>query len=144
MGLENAKALLVSEGYTCVLTDTKKYYTSCKRGVAPLVQFLQLGQIPPDCFAADKVVGKATAYLYVLLKIQALYAHVISKHALTVLQAHGITVEYETLVDNIINRSKDGICPFEEAVMEICDPETAYDAILKKIATMHIPIGGNT
>ena len=142
MALEKAKTLLLSEGYTCVLTDTKEYYTSRQRGVAPLVQFLQQASVPEYCFAADKVVGKATAYLYVLLKIQALYAQVISRPALSVLQAHGITVVYDTLADNIINRKKDGICPFEETVMNIRDPKAAYDAILQKIAAMNLSIGG--
>jgi len=140
MALDKAKTLLLSEGHTCVLFGAKGYYTSKRRGVAPLVRFLQQGQIPPCCLAADKVVGKATAYLYILLKIQALYAQVISKPALAVLTAYGICVEYETLVENIINRAGDGICPFEEAVMDISHPQTAYDAILRKIAAMNISL----
>ena len=70
--LENAKNRLDAEGYTCVITDGEKEYTSRQRGVKPLVQFLQQGCIPPQAHAADKVVGKATAYLYVLLQVRAL------------------------------------------------------------------------
>ena len=140
MGLETVKKQLITEAYTCVLSDGAQFYTSRQRGVKPLVRFLQQGQIPPCCLAADKVVGKATAYLYVLLKIQALYAQVISKPALAVLTEHGICVEYETLAENIINRAGDGICPFEEAVMDISHPQTAYDAILRKMAAMNISL----
>jgi hypothetical protein len=39
-----------------------------------------------------------------LLQIQGLYAKVISKPAVTILQAYGIEVRYETLAENIINR----------------------------------------
>ena len=138
MSLVVTKDILESGNYTCVLTDRMSLYTSCQRGVKPLVQFLEKKNIPENLFAADKVVGRATAYLYVLLKVQALYAKIISEPAIAVLQAHGITVSYESLVPNIINRRGDGICPFEEAVMGIEDPEAAYAAILKKMDSLQI------
>lgn len=138
MSLVLAKEILESGGYTCVLTDGTSHYTSCQRGVKPLVQFLEQGNTPERLFAADKVVGRATAYLYVLLNIQALYAAVISEPAMAVLHAHGISVTYGNLVPNIINRKGDGICPFEEAVLGIKDPDTAYAAILKKMDQLQI------
>ena len=64
----------------------------------------------------------------------------ISEPALAVLEANGIHAEYGQLVPNIINRKGDGICPFEMAVMDITDPETAYEAILRKMQEMNITI----
>lgn len=138
--LEFARNLLESGGYTCVLTDGVTTYTSTLRGVKPLVQFVEMKDIPEGLFASDKVVGKATAYLYVLLKIRALYVKVISESAVAVLQEHGITVRFESLVPHIINRRGDGICPFEEAVMDISDAQAAYAEILKKMNDLQIPI----
>ena len=140
MILEKAKELLESNGYTCVISDGTDVYTSTLRGVKPLVQFLENGAIPSGLSAADKVVGKATAYLYVLLKVKELYSQIISEPALAVLQANGIRVQYGQMVPNIINRKGDGICPFEMAVMEITDPAMAYDAILRKMQEMNITI----
>ena len=140
MTITKAKELLQSGGYTCVLTDGTTVYTSTLRGVKPLVQFLENGTIPPGFTAADKVVGKATAYLYVLLGVSAIYAQIISEPAIAALQAEGIPVQYEQKVPNIINRKGDGICPFEAAVMGIVDPMTAYDAILHKMQEMNIAI----
>jgi hypothetical protein len=88
--------------------------------------------------AADKVVGRATAFLYVLLGVSDLYAAVVSRPALDVLISHGISVEYGKCVDNIINRSGDGICPFESAVMNITTPDAAYTAIIEKMRSMGI------
>ena len=138
MLLDKAKKILESGDYTCVLTNDSYLYTSNLRGVKPLVQLLETKTSPTGLFAADKVVGKATAYLYVLLKIQALYTKVISEPALTVLQAHNIVVQYDTLVANIINRKGDGICPFEEAVMGTHEPNEAYVAIRKKMESLNI------
>ena len=136
--MEKAKELLESNGYTCVLTDGADVYTSTQRGVKPLVEFLESGTAFAGFSAADKVVGRATAYLYVLLGVKALFAQVISKPALAVLQENGIDVSYGQLVPNIINRKGDGICPFEEAVMDIADPQEAYAAIRKKMREMNI------
>ncbi len=140
MSLITAKEILASDKYTCVLTDGETIYTSCLRGVKPLVQFLEEETIPEKCYAADKVVGKATAFLYVLLRVQAVYARVISEPAVEVLCAHGIAVEHDMLVPHIINRRGDGICPFEEAVMAICDPNEAYTVIRQTMDTLHISL----
>lgn len=130
--LEQAKNILISEEKTCVLYSEHKVYTSIHRGVRPLLEWLEQGILAEDFYAADKVVGKATAFLYVLLKVQSVYTQVISRSALQVLQEHQISVEYEILTENIINRKGDGICPFEKTVLSINDPEEAYTAIKLK------------
>ena len=140
MHLSRAKDLMESGDYTCVLTDGGAVYTSALRGVRPLVQFLENAENMNGFSAADKVVGRATAYLYVLLGVAAVYAKVISEPAAAVLRAHGIRVEFDRLVPNIINRRGDGICPFEAAVMDISDPAEAYRAIREKMKEMNIPI----
>ena len=138
--LLKAKNLLASEGYTCVLMDENTVFTSCLRGVKPLGQFVESKKIPEGLWAADKVVGKATAYLYVMLGVRTLHAHVISHSAVEVLQNYDIPVQYDTLVPHIINRTGDGICPFEEAVMNISSVESAYKAIRAKMNELGIQL----
>ncbi len=140
MDLEQAKQLLFSQGYTCVLCRGEQCLTSRFRGIRPLVSW-HAGQTDVAGYsAADKVVGKATAFLYVLLQVRAVYAGVISRSAREVLIRNGIAVEYGTMVDNIINRTGDGICPFEEAVLEIQDPRDAYPSIRRKMEQLHIEL----
>ena len=86
--------------------------------------------------AADKVVGKATALLYCLLKVRCLWAGVISDAALEVLQAHGIGVQWQTRVPQIQNRQGNGRCPMEMATEGISNPEDAPAAIRKKLAEL--------
>ena len=78
------------------------------------------------------MVGKAAAFLYVLLKVEKLYVAVISKHALEILQFYGVPVEYGELVDAIKNRKGDGFCPMETAVLEINESDEAVAAVLRK------------
>ena len=138
--LQKAKNSLIKNGYTCVLFNGTKEYSSTLRGVKPLIDFLESDINFKGFVAADKTVGAGAAYLYVLLGVGAVYARIISEPAVAVLQAHGIRVECDRIVPNIINRRGDGICPFEAAVMEIPEPNEAYRAILRKMQEMNIPI----
>ena len=127
--LDRAKTLLVQEGHTCVLCQGDAMYYSDERGVNPLLTFLESEHSFIGFSAADKVVGKATAFLYVLLQVSALHACVISEGALEVLVAHHLPVTYDTLVPHIINRTHDGICPFEATVQNTSDPSAALTLI---------------
>lgn len=136
--IEKAKELLHSGDYTCVVCKDEELYTSMLRGVKPLVQWYDANRNFKDFAAADKVVGKATAFLYVLLKVRSVYAKVISKVALEVLKEHNVIVEYDTVVEHIINRQGDGICPFEATVLNTQNPQTAYELILNKMREMNL------
>ncbi len=133
--LERAKVTLLSGGFTCVLCNGDSIFTSSLRGVRPLVDWAMDKTDFSGFSAADKVVGKGAAFLYVKLGITAVFAEVLSRPALEILEKYGIKAEYNRLADNIINRRGDGICPFEEAVLDISDADQAYIAILEKICT---------
>ena len=134
--LKTARQLLSEGGYTCVLYDGTRTLTATQRGVAPLLQWLNTEQGSASYVAADRVVGKAAAYLYVLLGITAVHAGVISRPALAVLERYGIKASYDTVVDAIQNRTKDGFCPMERAVWEIDDPREAHCAIIQTLAAL--------
>lgn len=138
--LNKAKETLFSGEYTCVVCREDAVFTSVRRGVAPLVAWMERGACFEDHCAADKVVGKATAFLYVLLGVKAVYARVISRSAVQVLMDYDISVEYDELVENIINRKGDGICPFEAAVLDVNEPKEAYKIIREKMKEMNIVI----
>lgn len=130
--LQNARALLESGNYTCVVCKNDLVYTTCQRGVAPLLHWLDSNLDLSDFSAADRVVGRGAAFLYCLLGVKEVYSKIMSRPAEQVLQAHGIHAEAETFVDGIINRTGTGPCPFEAAVMNITDPEKALTAIRNK------------
>ena len=138
--LQKARSLLAEGIHTCVLCRGEEIHTSQARGVRPLVRWLTFGPNLAGFSAADKVVGKATAYLYCLLQVKAVHAQVMSGAAAEVLHKNGIDVTQDKLVENIINRADDGICPFEAAVWDIHTPEEALPAIRKKMAEMNIAL----
>lgn len=127
-----AKALLQG-GCTCALYTQTQVFKSEKRGVAPLLKWLESGEDFHGFSAADKVVGKAAAFLYVLLGVEQIFALVLSEAAESVFQAYHIPVYYEEKVTAIRNRSNTGFCPMEQAVLELNDPKEAHEAIVKKL-----------
>ena len=131
--LEKAKNVLSGSEYTIVLCNGNKLYTSTKRGVAPMLEFID-NKIDLKGFSvADKVVGKAAAALFVHAGVREIHTDVISKPAADFLCAKGITFTYNLLVDNIINRKGDGICPMEQVTADIDDTDEAIAAIRKRL-----------
>lgn len=131
--LDRAWQHLTQGGYTCVICQQEHIYTSTHRGVKPLLTWLEEKTDMTGAVAADKVVGKAAAYLYVLLGVRAVYAGVISTPALQVLQSRGIEAKWGREVPMIQNRRGDGFCPMEQAVMDIHEPHAAKEAVEAKL-----------
>ena len=132
--LTRATALLREGDYTCVLCRGETTYTATQRGVKPLLDFLD-GDSPLVGFAAaDRVVGKAAAHLYLLLRVTAVYAPVISTPARELLTSHGVAVRCDREVPAIRNRTDTGFCPMESAVREMDESQAALAAIRRPLA----------
>lgn len=135
ISIAEARALL-DGGFTCAIYHGERVHKSQKRGVAPLLEWLENGEDYNGFSAVDKVVGKAAAFLYVLLGVKKLYAFVLSEGAEKVLLSHGIAVEYQEKVPAIRNRTNTGFCPMEQAVWDIDEPNAARLAVLKTLESL--------
>lgn len=131
--LENCKAILENENLTCVVKQGDKVLKTTDRGIKPFMQWIESGENLHGAVAADKVVGKAAAFLMEKAGISAVYAAVLSEPAEDVLKAAGIEYKFTHLVPRIQNRKGDGLCPMESAVMEMENAETAFAALREKI-----------
>ena len=162
--IEIAKEELRREGVTCAAVKDGKVVTSEKRGIAPLIEWYEDGADSADdsrggeygaddadhvdsaddsrggemqgYSVADKVVGKAPAMMYVLLGVSQVYACVMTNTAKEILTDAGIACSADTLTDTILRDDKADICPMEKAVMDIDEPEAAFDAIKEAISRM--------
>ena len=134
--IERSKEIFACGEYTCVLCKDEATYTSTERGVKPLIMYLESGTDFSDFSASDKIVGKAAAMIYSLLKVKSVYAPIMSEAAVDTLTKNGIIPLYDTLVKEIHNRMGTGICPMEEAVKDIENPREALCAIKEKIKQM--------
>lgn len=124
------------DGHTLGLCKDGKLLLSCKRGVMPMVDYIRADVCLNGFSAADTIVGKAVASMFVMCGIVAVFAKVISRQGLDYLRSHGVYVEYDLLTENIENRQGTGICPMEEAVAALSDPQDCFAAVVRKIDSM--------
>lgn len=131
--MKKALSLLNEQGLAFAAVNGNETITSRERGVKPLLELIDEGKTLEGYSAADKVVGAAAAYLYVLLGAKELYANVISRKAANIMEKYGIYTEYNTLAEAIKNRAGTGFCPMETAVFEAVSPENALMLIRAKL-----------
>ena len=130
---EKAKEEFNTGKYSLVICKDSDIFTSDEKGIRAL---MKLNDENKDCkgySAADKVVGKAAAFLYTLLGVKNLYGKVMCKAAVEILKKEGINYEYTILTEFIQNRTKNGICPIEEAVQNCTNADDAREAIREKM-----------
>lgn len=130
------KIKLDSDDFTCVISDSKDIiFTSKKRGVAPLIEFINSFRDQDNYYLADKVIGKAAALLCIKANIKYINTIVISKPAKSILQQYGITFEFETEVAAISNRDNTGLCPMEGLSIGITTPDDMYEKVVLWLAS---------
>lgn len=127
--LLTASLFLKSKNLSVVLKKENEVFIGTERGVAPLLRYFEDVNDYSGFCAADKVVGKAAAYIYVLLGIKSVFAVTASLHAIKVFEKYGIEYVCENTVPAIKNRTGTGLCPMESAVLDIDTPEEALRAI---------------
>lgn len=125
--LERAKATLKSDRCTCVLTLGSVMFKSKEKGVQPLLDWMNSGNNYMGYMIADKVVGRAAAFIDIAMGIREVYAEVISESAKELLEKNHVDVTADTIVPEILNSDKSDTCPLEKAVEGV---ENAADALM--------------
>lgn len=131
-----AQDKMVRNGATCVLVFGDIVYQSKEHGLRPLLDWLYSGNKFAGYRMCDKVVGRAAAFLMILLGVREIYADVISEDAVKLLEENNITVNYGKTVPQILNDEKTGSHPLEDAVKGITDANDSIMAIELTIKRM--------
>lgn len=132
----NAFRTLLTPPYTLVLARGEERETDTGRGVKPLLVRVEQGRDYRGWIAADKVVGRAAAYLYVSLRVDGVYAELLSDGAAEVFDRYGVPYEAGTRVEAILNQPRTALCPMERATLCCKTPEEALDAIHAALAKL--------
>lgn len=131
--LDKAKKLLVDEDLKFVLINNNEIIKSKDRGVKPLLNMIRNGAKIKNFSAADMVVGKAAALLYLHLGVKEIYARLISEEAVKLFEDHNIYYEYTLIQPYIKNRDLTDICPMDKSVRNISEPKDAFFAISEAV-----------
>ena len=110
-------------------------FSSYKRGVSPLIEVIEIIGLEKlkGVVTSDRIVGKAAVLLNAYMGVSKMYALVMSKEAMRYANKFNLPYIQRETVENILNREGNGICPFEQLVSKIYDPEEAYKAIKAKL-----------
>ena len=75
---------------------------------------------------ADKVVGKAVAFLCIYKKANSVYAKILSEKAKHLFEQWNIIFEYDSLVQEILDTNQNNVCPFELKAKNLNSPKKAF------------------
>jgi len=126
---EIARNVLLEKGFSLVIAkDGNVVFETKQSGVAGfLLAIEKIGREGlRDASVADRIVGRAAALLCVYCGEKAVYAVILSEGGKRVLEKNHVSLQFENLVPNILNRQKTGTCPFEKLVLTISDGAEAY------------------
>lgn len=130
--LEYARKELQEKGLAFVIVkDEKVLAESDEKGVAPFFRAVDSLRAK-GVSVADKIVGKAVAFLCVYAEVASVYTPVVSEPAAGVLRENGVHLEADTTVSMILNKNKDDQCPVEQMIFTCATPEEAYTILREK------------
>ncbi len=137
--IQIAKSFLGKNGIVFVIVkDGGVLFSSSKKGIQPF--FDALAQHDRDefinCSIADRVIGKAALMLAAYLGAKHIYTPLASQHAVEAALNLSLDLIPDNVVPYIINRTKDGMCPMETAVLNISDPKKAFNVLKNKLSKM--------
>ena len=123
-----AKLKLTEEDLSLVIVKNGQVvFETKKQGVTGFLEAIEkLNQDLVGASIADKIVGVAAAMLCVYSGVSFVFALTISEGGLRVLENNNIVCLFEKKVSNILNRSKNDVCPFEKVAMDSGSSEDAY------------------
>ena len=123
--LRNAVTILKEEQKSCViLSEDGAVRCSDAIGIKPLMVELRADR---KAFQGSVIADG---------EVQAVFGRVMSEGAVSIFEKHQIPYQFETLVPYIENRTKDGMCPMEETVQLVENPEEAFEALEKTIGRL--------
>ncbi len=127
--------LILLETYSCViLKNNEIIFTSKERGVKPLLDYYHQYQSSEEPVTIiDKIIGRGAIILAKMINAQKIITPIVSKEALNLANLYHINVEYQELVEYIVNRDQTGRCPIENSVLSITNLDEGYRAILQAI-----------
>jgi hypothetical protein len=129
--LDLAKQKLIKNDLSLVIVKNGlTIFETRKQGVSGFLQAIEtLNQNLAGASVADKIVGVAAAMLCVYSKISSVFAQTVSESGVHVFKENNILCLFEKIVENILNRDKTDVCPFEKLAIDSKTPKEAYKKV---------------
>ena len=131
--LEKVKNILLEKNASLVVCykngDIKEYYQDRIKDIKEIL--MQDKNLLKEAIIADKVIGKVAASILTVAGVKEIYADVISKFAIPVLEENSIKYEYNKKVEYIKNKDNTGMCPMENKYKDQTDISVIYKEMIQ-------------
>lgn len=130
--LEKVKNILLEKNASLVVCykngDIKEYYQDRIKDIKAIL--MEDKNLLKGAIIADKVIGKVAASILTVAGVKEIYAEVISKFAIPVLEENNIKYEYNKKVEYIKNKDNTGMCPMENKYKDQTDINLIYNDMI--------------
>lgn len=109
--------------------ECKEYYQNRINDIKEILQKDKTAL--QDAVLADKVIGKVAGSILAVAGVKEIYADVMSKYAIPILEENNIKYEYKNLTEYVQNNAKTGMCPMENKYKDEKDIRKIYREILE-------------
>jgi len=121
---------------TCVvIRQGEIIYAKSHKGIGHLIELKEKGYLK-NSYVADTVVGKAAAMIMTLGQVHACHGENVSNSAVEWFENCSIPFTYTNKSPYIVNRKGDGMCPMENTVKDIQDPQKGFELLKEKLEEM--------
>ena len=144
MNAETCRQIMYEENLTCVVGDENGViYKSDAKGITPMLELLEMcrNEGAKSLYQSDRILGKAAAIIAMHCGVKEIYSDVVSSSAMEITERNGIAVSYGTLVEMILDRSRQKEGPFETALRNI--DENDFETALEIIRNIRAQMTGN-
>lgn len=104
--------------------ECKEYYQNRINDIKEILQKNECAL--QGAVIADKVIGKVASSILTVAGVKEIYADIMSKYAIPILEENHIKYEYKNLVDYIQNNNRTGMCPMENKYKDESDIKKIY------------------
>ena len=111
---DDFEAFLNSADTLWILSPQGVIFRSQRKGIAPLICYIEQASLTEEVTVFDKVTGNAAALLLKKANGRELFSSLGSRWATETLRGFGVEAHFTHIVPYIINRSGNGMCPFEK------------------------------
>ena len=110
----NFESFLKSGDSVWIISSGRTVFSSQKRGLSPLLNYIEHSPLMDEVVVLDKVTGNAAALLMKKACCREVLSPLGSELAAETLKKFGIVRNFMKTVPHIINREGNGMCPFEK------------------------------
>ena len=133
--IKHIRQYLLTNDISIIAINNGEIIGSMKgNGIKPFLELIKkYGPQLEGCVIGDRILGKASALLSRYIKAKAVYALQGTKKAIATLIVGGIVNQVDEIIEYVHNKTKNGICPFEQLLMQEDDPKKAYELLVQNI-----------